>query len=102
MHMLQVEHQSGIQIRQHPEKSVDQSENQDTEEELRELYKVSCWDREASYMGETGRTLQKRITEHKYVVKTNDRKNGIAMHAWDMEHRPDWDAAEVLETEPHD
>ena len=27
--------------------------------------------------------------------------NGIAVHAWNMEHRPDWDATEILETEPH-
>lgn len=65
------------------------------------VYKVPCRDCEASYVGETGRTLQKRITECKYAVKTNDRKNGIAVHAWDQELRPDWEAAEVLETEPH-
>ena len=30
--------------------------------------------------------------------QTNDRKNGIAVHAQDMGHRPDWDAAEVMQT----
>ena len=65
------------------------------------IYKVPCRDCEASFIGETGRSLQKRITEHKYAVKTNNRKNGIAVHAWDMEHRPDWDATEILEMEPH-
>ena len=65
------------------------------------VYKVPCQECEASYIGETGRSLQKRITEHKYAVKTNDRKNSIAVHAWGMEHQPDWDAAEVMETEPH-
>ena len=42
---------------------------------------------------------KKRITEHKYAVKTNDRKNGIAVHAWDLDHRPRWEAAEILEHE---
>ena len=65
------------------------------------VYKIPCRDCETSYIGETGRTLQKRISEHKYAVKTNNRKNGIAVHAWDMGHQPDWDAAEVMETEPH-
>ena len=37
---------------------------------------------EAVYIGETGRTLQKRVTEHKYAVQRHDVKNGIAVHAW--------------------
>ena len=45
--------------------------------------------------------MQKRLTEQKYAVKTNDRKNGIAVHVWDMDHRPDWEAAKVVESEPH-
>ena len=65
------------------------------------VYRIPCQDCEAGYIGETGRSLQKRITEHKYAVKTNDRRNGIAVHCWDMGHQPDWDAAEILETEPH-
>ena len=34
------------------------------------------------YIGETGRTLEKRLSEHKGAVKRNDTKNGIAVHAW--------------------
>lgn len=57
----------------------------------RELYtRIPCRDCEASYIGEAGRTSQKRITEHKYAVKNNDRKNGIATHAWDHDHKPNW------------
>ena len=65
------------------------------------VYKIPCRDCDAAYIGETGRSLQKRIAEHKYAVKTNNRKNGIAVHAWDNDHRPDWDAAETMENEPH-
>ena len=65
------------------------------------VYKVPCRDCETCYIGETGRSLQKRITEHKYSVNNNDRKNGIAVHAWDMGHQPDWNAAEVVDMEPH-
>ena len=50
------------------------------------VYRIPCRDCEAGYIGETGRSLQKRITEHKYAVKTNDRRNGIAVHCWDMGH----------------
>ena len=65
------------------------------------VYRVPCQDCDAAQIGETGRSLQKRLTEQKYAVKTNDRKNGIAVHVWDMDHRPDWEAAEVVESEPH-
>ena len=63
------------------------------------VYKIPCQDCETSYVGETKRSLQKRVTEHKYVVKNNDRKNGIAVHAWDMGQRPNWEAAEILDVE---
>ena len=65
------------------------------------VYKVTGREREACYIGETGSSLQKRINEQKYAVKNGDRKNGIAVHAWDMAHQPDRDAAEVVEMEPH-
>ena len=64
------------------------------------VYRIPCQDCETSYIGETKRSLRKRITEHKYAVENFDRKNGIAVHAWDMGHRPDWEAAEILEVEP--
>jgi hypothetical protein len=31
-------------------------------------------------VGETGRTLKKRIVAHKAAVKKEDNKNGIAVH----------------------
>ena len=65
------------------------------------VHRIPCQDCEAAYIRETGRSLQKRITEHKYAVRTNDRKNGIAVHAWDNNHRPDWEAAEIVERELH-
>ena len=64
------------------------------------VYRIPCQDCETSYIGETKRSLRKRITEHRYAVENFDRKNGIAVHVWDMGHRPDWEAAEILEVEP--
>ena len=45
------------------------------------VYEVSCKDCLSVYIGETGRTLEKRISEHKTAVKKNDPKNGIAVHS---------------------
>ena len=36
----------------------------------------------------TGRTMQKRVTEHKTAVRKNDKNNGIAVHAWRAEGGP--------------
>ena len=50
----------------------------------------------SSYIGETGWTLQKRLVEHKAAVRRGDTNNGIAVHAWDHQHRVDWEKASVL------
>ena len=57
------------------------------------VYEVPCADCECVYIGETGRTLEKRLSEHKGAVKRHDVKNGIAVHAWNEQHRVDWEAA---------
>ena len=33
--------------------------------------------------------------EHKAAVKRCDVKNGIAVHAWEQQHRVNWDEASV-------
>ena len=38
--------------------------------------------------------------EHKSAVKRHDTKNGIAVHAWEHQHRVNWDEACVLVQEP--
>ena len=51
-----------------------------------------------STFGETRRSLQKRIAEHKYNPMTG-RIALNAVHAWDREYRPDWDATKIVEME---
>ena len=53
------------------------------------VYQVPCADCDSVYIGETGRTLEKRLSEHRGAVKRNDLKNGIAVHAWKTQHRVD-------------
>ena len=46
------------------------------------------------YIGETIRSLENRLSEHK-----NDFNNGIAAHAWTNRHQVDWKAAKTREME---
>ena len=50
-------------------------------------------------MGEAGRTLKKRISEHKQAVKSGDQKNGIAVHVMNKGHTINWEEANVKTSE---
>ena len=62
----------------------------------RVVYEVPCMDCNRSYIGETGRSLKKRLVEHKSAVKGCDTNNDIVVHAWEHQHRVNWDEASVL------
>ena len=51
------------------------------------IYEIPCKDCPCVYLGETGRTLEKRLSERKAAVKKNDPKNGVAVHAWANQHQ---------------
>ena len=63
------------------------------------VYKVDC-SCGSTYIGETCRTLDVRLKEHKRAVKSNQSTNGIAVHADKTGHDIQWDSAQVLEHEP--
>ena len=63
------------------------------------VYEVPCQDCGEVYVGETGRTLKKRISEHKQAVKKGDRKNGITVHVMDKGHTINWEEANVRTSE---
>ena len=59
------------------------------------VYEVPCRDCNSVYIGETSTTLEKCLSEHKNAVKKHDTNNGIAVHAWNLQHQVDidWEAA---------
>ena len=65
------------------------------------MYQIPCQDCDSVYTVETGRSLGKRIMEHKYTVKTGDWKNRVVVHALGEGHRVDWEGVNILESEPH-
>ena len=60
------------------------------------VYKIKCCDCPATYVGETGRNLNTRLTEHRRATKNGDNKTNIAEHHLQTDHRIDWDSAECI------
>ena len=63
------------------------------EERQGEAYKIKCCDCQASYIGETGRNISTRLTEHKRATRSGDVNNHIAEHHLRTKHQIDWDSA---------
>ena len=59
------------------------------------VYKIKCSDCQASYIGETGRNFNTRLTEHKRATRNGDVNNHISEHRL-TNHKIDWDSAECL------
>ena len=60
------------------------------------VYKIKFSDCPASYIGETGRNLNARLTEHKRATRNGDANNYIAVHHQLTNHNIDWDSAQCL------
>ena len=52
------------------------------------VYKIPCAECPASYVGETGRTLECRIKEHKRSIANEDTRNNIAVHHISVNQTP--------------
>ena len=57
------------------------------------VYKIKCCDCQSTYIGETGRNLNTRLTEHRRATRNGDISNNIAEHHLQTNHRIDWDSA---------
>ena len=60
------------------------------------LRKIKCCDCQASYIGESGRNLSTRLTEHKRATKNGDVNNHFAEHHLKTKHQIDWDSATCI------
>ena len=60
------------------------------------VYRIHCSDCQATYIGETGRNLTTRLTEHKRATKKGDLNNNIADHHLKTSHAIHWDSATCL------
>src|SRR5579859_3284631 len=65
------------------------------------VYQIPCKGCDGSYIGESCRCLSKRLDEHKKAVKAYDQSNGVARHAWEHSHHPNWEEVRILDRESH-
>ena len=62
----------------------------------RRVCKVKCYDCQATYIGETGRNISTRLTEHKRATRNGDDNNHIAVHHLQTKHQSDWNSATCI------
>ena len=60
------------------------------------VYKIECKDCSSVYIGQTGKTLEKRVKQHKYSVRTGQSNNAIFNHIFNNDHRMNWDCAKFI------
>ena len=66
------------------------------------IYRIPCLDCDSSYIGETGRTLDTRLSEHRRNCRNGEvLKSGVAQHALVDNHRINWDGSTVINREQH-
>lgn len=71
------------------------------------IYKINCKGKSQEpcnlcYIGTTKQLLRQRLSNHKSDIKSNNpAKTALALHAIENGHHPDFDGAEVLQTEKH-
>ena len=64
------------------------------------IYQIPCSYGEV-YIGETGKTINERVKEHKRSVCRMDTKNSIAVNVVNTSHDIAWDQATIITQETH-
>ena len=59
------------------------------------VYSVPCKDCNSMYFGETGRSLEVRIEEHKRAMLGSE-NNMIAKHTWEKDHSINWKDSKII------
>ena len=66
------------------------------------VYRIPCGSCSKVYIGQTGRTLEHRLKEHKRALTSgNTAQSAVAEHAVDHVHEIDWKEAEVVDSHPY-
>ena len=87
---MRVAHKAITTLRRLPTNVKDKDKPEDRQGAV---YKIKCCDCQAAYIGETGRNLSTRRTEHKRTTRNHDVNNHIAEQHLQTKHQIDWDSA---------
>jgi len=63
------------------------------------IYKIYCKDCDASYVGQTRKTLKMRILKHCNDIRRNTSNSVITEHRLDLNHEFDWKGTEIVDQE---
>ena len=69
---------------------------QKTRDKTAGVYKIPCKDCNKPYYGQTGRSVQKRITEHQQAVRNGQNNSAIFQHIANEGHRIGWEEAALI------
>ena len=64
------------------------------------IYRIPC-ECGQEYIGETSKSINERIAEHRRSVRRGNKNNSIAVHVQTTDHIIKWENAEVLQREQH-
>jgi hypothetical protein len=65
------------------------------------VYKIPCKNCEEFYIGQTGTSIEKRLQQHVYAVKSYDQNSGPAVHKINTGHNMDWQNTTIIFHEKH-
>jgi len=66
------------------------------------VYRINCLNCDASYVGQTKRTLNTRINEHRSHIRRNSTQHSVITdHKRNLGHEFDWDNVKILDYEPN-
>ncbi len=60
------------------------------------VYKIECKNCDKVYIGETGRTVRKRVSEHRYDISKKKESSALAMHVKNEKHDINFDSAKLV------
>ena len=81
--MLTAGSENSDEVHKHPQKPIAKVKQSRPDMKWKGVvYELSCKDCPCVYIGETGRTLEKRQSEHRIAVQKNDPKNRFAVRGW--------------------
>lgn len=63
------------------------------------VYRVSCCDCDATYVGQTKKQLKTRVKEHRNDIKRSSSPSIISRHRFELNHNFDWNGIEIIDGE---